>query len=244
MRGQENENFRRLLIVGFVFLSRSIAPLPLIYAPGGQTTSNLPGISDNALLFNRTDLTPTCQMEQLAAHKMHVYSYQNMVLMMNCSRKSDVNITIDSNVQTRYLALVMEQNQSCLLHLNISDSPPPGVQTLQQTLNFYWDIEPNASLQLQAHLRVHINGTVLNQELNRVVDTSRLTWMYWNHHRSEWEPVESYMDDDGYLTCETTHFSFWTVAEITPPTTPWMTYSTIGISAAAVLATVFLLRRR
>jgi hypothetical protein len=37
--------------------------------------------------------------------------------------------------------------------------------------------------------------------------------MYWNRTRAEWEAVESYMDQNGYLVCNTDHFSTWTVAE-------------------------------
>ena len=42
--------------------------------------------------------------------------------------------------------------------------------------------------------------------------------MYWNQTRSEWEAVESYMDQNGYLVCNTDHFSTWTVAEISEST--------------------------
>jgi len=38
--------------------------------------------------------------------------------------------------------------------------------------------------------------------------------MYWNRTRAEWETVESHMDQNGYLVCNTDHFSTWTVAEI------------------------------
>jgi hypothetical protein len=38
--------------------------------------------------------------------------------------------------------------------------------------------------------------------------------MFWNGTRGEWEAVESYMDQNGYLVCDTDHFSTWTVAEI------------------------------
>jgi len=89
---------------------------------------------------------------------------------------------------------------------------------MQQTLNCYFGIEPNATIQLSAQLRLHINQTELSQQLNREVNASRLAWMYWNRTRAEWEPVESYMDQNGYLVCNTDHFSTWTVAEISEST--------------------------
>jgi hypothetical protein len=42
--------------------------------------------------------------------------------------------------------------------------------------------------------------------------------MYWNRTSAEWEAVESYMDQNGYLVCNTDHFSTWTVAEISEST--------------------------
>ncbi|MEM3000120.1 MAG: hypothetical protein QXX34_06330 [Candidatus Bathyarchaeia archaeon] len=69
-------------------------------------------------------------------------------------------------------------------------------------------------MQLRAQIRLYINQTELNQELNREVNVSRLTWMYWNRTRAEWEAVPSYMDQEGYLVCNTDHFSTWAVAEI------------------------------
>jgi putative exporter of polyketide antibiotics len=44
--------------------------------------------------------------------------------------------------------------------------------------------------------------------------------MYWNQTRAQWETVESYMDQNGYLVCNTNHFSTWTVAEIEPEAEP------------------------
>jgi hypothetical protein len=38
--------------------------------------------------------------------------------------------------------------------------------------------------------------------------------MLWNQTRASWEAVESYMNQDGYLVCNTDHFSLWTVAEL------------------------------
>ncbi len=88
---------------------------------------------------------------------------------------------------------------------------------MERTLNFYMGLEPNATLQLQSQLRLHINQTELSAELNREVNASRLTWMYWNQTQAQWVPVESYMNQDGYLVCNTDHFSTWTVAEVESP---------------------------
>lgn len=198
-----------------VFLMTPITLIQAVkdHAPGQM---GVPGMPDNALQFNRTDLTPVCHREQITANTMHAFAFKNVTLMMNCSRNTEMNITIDPRVRTRYLALVMEQNQSTRLTMNISVSPPSGVMTMLRTLNVYWGIESNATLQLHAQLRLHINGTALNAEMNRVVNASRLRWMYWNRSGEEWVPVKSHLNDDDYLVCETTHFSTWTIAELIP----------------------------
>ena len=52
------------------------------------------------------------------------------------------------------------------------------------------------------------------------------------------------MDQNGYLVCETTHFSTWTVAELEPET-PWLTYALIGGAIAAItIVAIYLLKRR
>lgn len=236
--------FRILMLFGFMLLSLLMIPTPLVYAPDRESHHEIPGMSENIMLCNLTDVTPTRLMKQIASNKMYAYAFKNVTLLMNCSKNSKLNITIESNVQTRYLALIMEQNKSALLNMNISVAPPPGVMTMEQTLNFYWGIEPNTTLRLQAQLRLHINGTALHQQLNREVDTSKLTWMYWNKSESNWIPVKSHIDEDGYLTCNTTHFSTWTVAEINPQTTPWMTYGITSVTMGAIIASVLLIKRR
>jgi hypothetical protein len=132
---------------------------------------------------------------------------------MNCTRNCELNVTVDPTVKPKILALSVEPNQTMTLTMNMSGSPLEGARVMERTLNFYLGIEPNATLQLSAQIRLHINQTELKQQLNRVVNTSRLTWMYWNRTGLEWAPVPSYIDQNGYLVCNTDHFSTWTVAE-------------------------------
>jgi len=102
------------------------------------------------------------------------------------------------------------------LEINANVTPPSGAIALERTLNLYVDIEPNVTVPLNARLRLHIDEAALEGELHRVINASRLTWAYWNRTRTGWVPVESYIDEDGYLVCNTTHFSTWTVVEVTP----------------------------
>jgi hypothetical protein len=79
--------------------------------------------------------------------------------------------------------------------------------------------------------------------MDREVNASRLTWMYWNQTRAQWEAVESYMDQNGYLVCNTNHFSTWIVAEVEPveetstPSAQNSNFLTEYIIVGAVIAT-------
>ena len=89
--------------------------------------------------------------------------------------------------------------------------------------------------------------------MNRVVNASRLTWMYWNQTRAQWETVESHMDKNGYLVCNTDHFSLWTVAELEDTTEDtissaipieYISIGAVAIAAVAVIVGVFAYKKR
>lgn len=195
---------------------------PLCSAGAGQASDagkiEVPGVPDNTVQYNKTDVTPVAQMEKVKAGEPALFRYRNTTMLMNCTRNCSLVVTVDPAVKPQLFGLSIDPNQTMTLTMNLSGSPLEGAQTIQQSLNCYFGIEPNATLQLSAQLRLHINQTELKQQLNREVNASRLTWMYWNRTRSEWEAVESYMDQNGYLVCNTDHFSTWTVAEISEST--------------------------
>jgi hypothetical protein len=75
--------------------------------------------------------------------------------------------------------------------------------------------------------------------------------MYWNGTQGDWEAVESQIDQDGYLVCETDHFSTWTVAEMEPEEAMKFAldmafvYAAISVTIVAIIAiSVVALRRR
>jgi hypothetical protein len=195
------------------FISSVKAPVENPDVPGG--------IPDNAVQYNKTDVTPVSEMTQLKEGEPALFRYKNMTMLMNCTQNCTLFVTADPDVTPKILGLTIEPNQTMTLTMNTYNSPLVGQQVLERTLNFYWGLEPNAELQLSAQLRLHINASELSAELNRVVNASALTWMNWNRTRAEWEPVESYMDQNGYLVGNTNHLSTWTVAEnSSAPETP------------------------
>jgi hypothetical protein len=205
-----------------------------------------PDMPQGALQFNRTDITPSGYMESIQAMEMNVFFYRNFTLLMNCTQNCELNMTLDPQVRNRLLSLSIEPNQTMTMTMNISASPPQGETVMERTLNFYMELEPNATLQLQVQIRLHINQTELGVELNRKVNASRLTWMYWNQTQTRWIPVESYMDQNGYLVCNTTHFSTWTVAEYDPEVVPESIhiYSIVGLVAIVSVASILLKRKK
>jgi hypothetical protein len=233
-----------LLIVAYI--------VPLCVAVGGSGEPSgdgkypdVPGVPDNAVQYNKTETTPVAEMAQVAAGEPALFQYRNMTMLMNCSKSCDVVFNADPNVTPKILGLSVEPNQTMTLTLNMYGSPLQGEQVMERTLNFYLGIEPNAELQLTAQIKLHINQTELSQELNREVNASRLTWMYWNTTQTQWTPVESFMDQNGYLVCNTDHFSTWTVAELadtteptTEPTQSGMPVEYIYIGAASIAIVV------
>ena len=186
-----------------------------VKATGQANSTNVPpDLPQNAIQFNRTDITPSGCMETVQAMEINAFFYRNFTLIMNCTRNCEMNVTLDPQVRNRIVSVSVEPNQTMTLTMNVSASPPQGEAVMERTLNFYMGLEPNATLQLQAQLRLHVNQTELSTELGREVNASRLTWIYWNQTQAQWTPVESYMNQDGYLVCNTDHFSTWTVAEV------------------------------
>ena len=206
-----------------------------------------PDMPVDALQFNRTDVTPSGYMESIQAMVTNVFFYRNFTLMVNCTQNCELNMTLDPQVRNRLVSISVEPNQTMTLTMNVSASPSQGETVMERTLNFYMGLEPDATLQLQGQIRLHINQTELSEELGREVNASKLIWMYWNQTQNQWIPVESYMDQNQYLVCNTTHFSTWTVAEVeNPEQIPENihAYTVVGLVAVVTVASVLWKRKK
>ena len=205
-----------------------------------------PDMPVNAIQYNRTDITPSGHMDSLLAMEMNVFFYQNFTLVMNCTQNCELNMTLDPQIRNKLFSISVQPNQTMTLTMNVSGSPLQGETVMERTLNFYMGLETNAELQLQAQLRLLINQTELSEELGREMNASELTWMYWNQTQSQWIPVESHMDQNGYLVCNTDHFSTWTVAEIDPTQIPENIHiiTVVGLVALVSIASLYLKRKK
>jgi hypothetical protein len=209
----------------------------------GQSEDMIPGgFSTNTEMRNKTDVTPKADMEQVKAGEPMLLRYRNMTMLMNCTANCSVVVTADEEVTPKILGLSIDSQENLTVAMNMYGSPLQGETVAERTLNFYLGIEPNNREQLKGQIRLYINQTELQQELNREVNASRLTWMFWNTSSAQWQSVPSFIDENGYLVCNTDHFSTWTVSEIEQTTVPEeslfdstnLTY--IGVGAVAVIA--------
>ena len=173
----------------------------------------VPGLPDNVVQYNKTDVAPVAQMEKVLAGEPTLFAYQNTTMLFNSTMKCDLVITAEATANQKIFALSVDPNQTMTLTMNLGSSPLQSEQDRDKNLNFFASIEPNATVELTAQLRLYINRTDLNQELDWEVNASKLTWMYWNGTQNEWVKVPSFVDPDGYLVCNTDHFSLWTVGE-------------------------------
>ena len=240
---------RNILAVTMLSVLMVTAFSSVTLAQPGESSSKSkipPDMPVDALQLNKTDITPSGEMESIQAMETKVFLYRNFTLMMNSTENCALNMTLDPQVKNRLLSLSVEPNQTMTLAMNVSASPPSGEAVMNQTLNFYMGLEPNSNLELEAKLRLHINQTELSEELGREVNPSKLTWMYWNTTQAQWVSVESYMDQNGYLICNTDHFSTWTVAEYDPELIPENIhiFTVVGLVALVSVASIYLKRKK
>jgi hypothetical protein len=96
-----------------------------VQANGQNNSPNIPpDMPRDALQYNRTDIIPSGYMETVQAMEMNVFFYRNVTLVMNCTINCEMNVTIDPSVQNRIVSVSVEPNQTIMLTMNVSGSPP------------------------------------------------------------------------------------------------------------------------
>ena len=232
-----------LLVINFASIGMTFAENDSAKEPQGEAKiPEVPGLPENAVQYNKTDVAPVAQAEKVQSNEPALFAYQNITMLFNSTMNCDLVITAEATANQKIFALSVDPNQTMTLTMNFSSSPFQNELTREKNLNFYANIEPNATIQLSAQLRLFINQTELDQELNWEVNASKLTWMYWNGTQSEWVKVPSTIDQDGYLVCVTDHFSIWTVGEedLAVKTQALMDmaliYGALGVGIAVIVA--------
>ena len=247
------KNKLSVLFLTFLIVA-NFAPFALVFGENELPLENqqptdvgnmpeVPGLPDNVVQYNKTDVAPVAQMEKVLGGEPALFAYQNTTMLFNSTMNCDLVITAEATANQKIFALSVDPNQTMTLTMNLGSSPLQSEQDRDKNFNFFASIEPNATVELTAQLRLYINQTELKQELDWDVSPEKLSWMYWNGTQNEWVKVPSFVDPDGYLVCNTDHFSVWTVGEIADSTGQTedvtdmtLVYGGVGVVLVAVVA--------
>ena len=188
---------------------------------------NILGLPSVAKAHDYSDVVPRGFTWRVIDREPMALVFRDVTMMFSSSRGLSLNITAGHQVARHMFGLDLEPGKSLSLNINLDVQPPPGVTKIPKDIGIYVEIEPNATVTMDANLKLLINETEIEAQLGRVIDVSKLTWAYWKD--GSWVPVESVIDEDGYLNARTSHFSVWTIAEVpkvplpapvTPPNIP------------------------
>lgn len=180
---------------------------------GKTKIPEVPGLPENVIQYNKTDITPEAQTEKVVSGEPALFAYQNTTMLFNFTQNVDLVITSKTSTTQKIFALTMDPNQTLTLTMNFGEDLLQVGQDRDRNLKFYASIETNETVKLTAQLKLYINQTELSKDLDWEVEPEKLTWMFWNGTQNEWVKVPSFIDQNGYLTCNTDHFSVWTVGE-------------------------------
>jgi hypothetical protein len=203
-------NRNRLVVITMLLLS-VVAFAPLCVSRIGDPLPLVPGAPATALKIDLTTITPTANLQQVSSNTTKILYYRNLTLVVDSTRNLELNITLDEKLNPRIFALSVKPEENLLLTIAISHEPTSGETAVQQALNCYFDLKPNGTKDLQGQMKLNINSSIWEQELNREIVPSQLTWVYWNTTQHQWVSVPSQVDENGYLVCNTTHLSTWTI---------------------------------
>ena len=182
-----------------------------------------PVLPANAVKVDRSSIAPINQIEDVPTGQPHVFEYKDLTLVVETAGAPvTLNVTA-SEINQRTVKISVELEEATRLDIAIGDEVAKLEQAKDQqeamtkqtlaTIGFYMALEQHSSPDVKATFGLHIDEAKLNEELGRSVDVSRLSWFYWDITQQGWVSVSSSIDQDGYLVCETNHFSIWMVAE-------------------------------
>lgn len=204
-----------------LLLALNLASATIVFAESDSSNElqgetkipEIPGLPENVTQYNKTDITPVAQTEKVLSGEPTLFAYQNTTMLFNFTQNVDLVITSEASTTQKIFALTIDPNQTMTLTMNFGEDPFQFELERDKNLNFYANIEPNETVKLTAQLKLYINQSELSKALDWEVDPEKLTWMFWNGTQNEWVKVPSFIDQNGYLTCNTDHFSVWTVGE-------------------------------
>ncbi len=189
--------------------------------PPSMPTPNIPGIPEHTKSYNYSHMTPQAFEWIIRENDGTVFQFKNMTMLFNGTRNMEMNITADDDLSQKLFRLQLNSGEPMQLQLNLHLNVPYNIEALEKGVGFYANIESNGTGPMDAKLGLYVDAAMLGEKLNREVNASQLRWAYWKG--SAWQVVDSTLEEEGILECETDHFSTWTVLEVeqeTPDETP------------------------
>ena len=212
-------NNRKFVIALILMMLFSVTTVLGAGMGGGSGSSGPPGPPGDADRVNRPDTVPSGFAHRYNASGPQVFQFRNMTMQFNANRQMEMNISCEPGLRLQYLDMQLQLRNSLTLHVNARLGPPEGIEPPRDGVYHYLEIEPNNTEGIQARMRLYIDEEEMQGLANRSVNRQQLRWSYWNG--SDWAPVHSWMDEEGFLVCDTNHFSSWTVREMKePPSMP------------------------
>ncbi len=180
--------------------------------PPTMPTPKIPGVPSHVKTYNYSHMTPQGFQWTIQKNKGGLFSFRKMTMMVNCTRKMEMNITAGDQVVQKLFRLQLKPVEALRLNMNLQNDPPGYIEEPEKGIGFFLDIESNSSEPVYAKLGLHVNAAELEEKLGREVNASQLRWAFWNG--TMWQYVDTVLGEDDILECEADHFSTWTILEV------------------------------
>jgi hypothetical protein len=89
-------------------------------AYGVGNIPEVPGLPDNVIQYNKTNITPIEQKELVLAGEPVLFAYQNTTMLFNSTMNCDLVITAEATANQKIFALFVDPNQTMTLTMNFS----------------------------------------------------------------------------------------------------------------------------
>jgi hypothetical protein len=216
----KSDSRKYAVITALLMLSALFFPLTSILGAGigeGPGPSGPPDPPGDAHRVNMSETIPNGFVYRYNTSDPQVFQFRNMTMQFYANRQFEVNITGEPGLRLHYLDMQLQLQHSLMLNVRTRLGPPDDIQGPHDGVYHYIELEPNGTANIQARIRLYIDQKEVEGLANRSVNRNLLRWCYWNG--SDWAPVHSWIDEEGFLVCDTDHFSLWTIREMKEPLT-------------------------
>jgi len=218
----KSDTRKYVVVTALLMLSAMFFPLTPIQGAGmgeGPGPSGPPDPPGDAHRVNMSETVPNGFVYRYNTSGPQVFQFRNMTMQFYANRQLEMNITGEPGLRLHYLDMQLQLQHALMLNVRARLGPPDDIKGPSDGVYHYLELEPNSTANIQARMRLYIDQEEVESLANRSVNRNLLRWCYWNG--SDWASVHSWMDEEGFLVCDTDHFSLWTIREMKePPTMP------------------------